>query len=422
MVLDPEKRGEAEAIFRRWGLDFATVGETTESLRFEVFLGGAKVADMPIKALGDEAPEYDRPWSVPSPPAELDAHGLDGVDPGEALLRMIGSPALSSRRWVWEQYDTFIQGNSIQRPGGDAGVIRIARPDGSPTSRGLAMSSDVTPRYCEADPYLGGMQAVAECWRNITATGAQPLAATDNLNFGNPERPDSYGQFVRAVEGIGEACRVLSFPIVSGNVSLYNETQGRAILPTPTIAGIGLIEDWRRACGLAFRAEGEAILLIGGPADWGSHLGQSTYLSEIFGREDGAPPPVDLDEEKRIGDAVRRAIGDGMVSACHDCSDGGLAVSLAEMAMASGLGAAVDIPPGPIHATLFGEDQARYVLSCSRDDASRILESCAEEGVAARIIGTVEGTALRIGDALSIPVDTLRTAHEAWLPRYMDGS
>ncbi len=248
MVLRPELREEAEAIFRKWGLDFAIVGETTDDLRFRVHHQGEEVADLPIKELGDEAPEYDRPWRVPRRSAdEIELVG-DHPPLDQALLQLVGSPELSSRRWVWEQYDTLILGNSLQRPGGDAGVVRI---DGHPT-KALAFSSDVTPRYCQADPFEGGKQAVAECWRNITAVGAEPLAATDNLNFGNPEKPEIMGQLVMAIKGIGEACEELGFPIVSGNVSLYNETNGQAILPTPTIGGVGLLPDWSQMARIGF--------------------------------------------------------------------------------------------------------------------------------------------------------------------------
>src|SRR4051794_12339733 len=242
MVLQPEKEAEAKAIFVKWGLDFAIVGWTTDDLRFRVMHQGEEVANLPIKDLGDQAPEYDRPWVEAVKPAPLDAADIPQADMADALLKLIGSPDLSSRRWVWEQYDTVIQGNSLQLPGGDAGVVRV---EGHAT-KALAFSSDVTPRYCEADPYEGGKQAVAECWRNLTATGSLPLAATDNLNFGNPERPEIMGQLVGAVKGIGEACRTLGFPIVSGNVSLYNETNGQGILPTPTIGGVGLLPDWSK--------------------------------------------------------------------------------------------------------------------------------------------------------------------------------
>ena len=416
MVLRPEKEAEAEGIFRKWGLDFAVVGETTDDLRFRVFHQGDEVANLPIKELGDEAPEYDRPWIEPKVPAPL--AGVPAMDVADALLRLVGSPNLSSRRWVWEQYDTLIQGNSLQIPGGDAGVVRV---EGHAT-KALAFSSDVNPRYCEADPFEGGKQAVAECWRNLTATGALPLAATDNLNFGNPERPEIMGQFVRAIQGIGEACRALDFPIVSGNVSLYNETNGQGILPTPTIAGVGLLDDWARMARIGFAAEGQVIVLIGAPAGWGTHLGQSAYLRELFGRNDGPPPPIDLAHEKRVGDFVRTLIREGIVSTAHDLSDGGLGVALAEMAMASGIGATVTpLEDADPLASFFGEDQARYVVAVSPEKLPELLKLRLAEpsGVQIYQIGTTGGASLKLGNARAIPVAELKAAHEGWFASFM---
>nr|WIE89312.1 phosphoribosylformylglycinamidine synthase subunit PurL [Mesorhizobium sp. WSM4875] len=421
MVLRPEKEEEAEAIFRKWGLDFAIVGTTTNDLRFRVLHHGDEVANLPIKELGDQAPEYDRPWVETKKPAPLAANDAPKADVADALLKMLGGPDLSSRRWVWEQYDTLIQGNSLQLPGGDAGVVRV---EGHPT-KALAFSSDVTPRYCEADPYEGGKQAVAECWRNLTATGALPLAATDNLNFGNPERPEIMGQFVGAVKGIGDACRALGFPIVSGNVSLYNETNGRGILPTPTIGGVGLIADWSKMARVGFAAEGQMIVLVGAPPTWGSHLGQSVYMRDIHGRADGSPPPVDLEQEKRVGDHVRALIASGIVTAAHDVSDGGLAVALAEMAMASGIGAIIPGLTGtdPI-PVWFGEDQGRYLLTLSIDPQSgewdRIRAEQGKLGIFAPWIGTTGGDMLKLGEARAVPVSELTAAHEGWFPHFMD--
>ncbi|MEP9395906.1 phosphoribosylformylglycinamidine synthase subunit PurL [Mesorhizobium sp. KR2-14] len=418
MVLRPEKEEEAEAIFRKWGLDFAIVGKTTDDLRFRVLHQGEEVANLPIKELGDEAPEYDRPWIEPKKREPLAKDDIPQADVADALLKLLGSADLSSRRWVWEQYDTLIQGNSLQLPGGDAGVVRV---EGHAT-KALAFSSDVTPRYCEADPYEGGKQAVAECWRNLTATGAEPLAATDNLNFGNPERPEIMGQFVKAVTGIGDACRALGFPIVSGNVSLYNETNGQGILPTPTIAGVGIIRDWSKMARIGFAAEGEAILLVGAPASWGTHLAQSVYMRDIHGRTDGPPPAVDLEHEKKVGDFVRALINEGVATAVHDLSDGGLAVALAEMAMASGIGATVnqlnDLPPIP---AFFGEDQGRYLVTIPRDRVDWFVqERLKGTGVSAPSIGTTGGTELKLAQARAILISELREAHETWFPRFMD--
>ena len=289
-------------------------------------------ANLPIKELGDEAPEYDRPWIQHNPRPDLPAADVAApTDYNDAILKLVGSANQSSRRWVWEQYDTLIQGNSLQRPGGDAGVVRI---ETHPT-KALAFSSDVTPRYVEADPYEGGKQAVAECWRNIVATGAEPLAATDNLNFGNPEKPEIMGQLVGAIKGIGEACLALDFPIVSGNVSLYNETNGVAILPTPTIAGVGLLPDWQKMARIGSAGDGDVLIMIGTD---GSHLGSSIYLRDILGSTEGPAPTVDLSAERRNGDFVRSAIRNGHVSACHDISSGGLGLALVHTTVLSGGG------------------------------------------------------------------------------------
>ncbi|MFZ1680233.1 MAG: phosphoribosylformylglycinamidine synthase subunit PurL [Rhizobiaceae bacterium] len=416
MVLKPEKEAEAEAIFRKWGLDFAIVGRTTDDLRFRILHEGGEVADLPIKELGDEAPEYDRPWSAPKTPAPI-AGPLPACDVANDLLTLLASPDLSSRRWVWEQYDTLIQGNSLQIPGGDAGVVRV---DGHP-AKALAFSSDVNPRYCEADPYEGGKQAVAECWRNLTAVGAEPLAATDNLNFGNPERPEIMGQLVHAIKGIGEACRVLDFPIVSGNVSLYNETNGKGILPTPTIGGVGLLPDWTTMARIGFAEAGELILLVGAPPAWGTHLGQSAWLRDIHGRREGPPPPVDLEHERRTGDFVRTLIRTGKATAVHDCSDGGLAVAIAEMAMASGIGAAVNqLNDCPVAETFFGEDQGRYVITIRHFDLDPVMDMAAERGIFAPWIGATGGDALKLGHSRAIPVSGLKAAHESFFPAFMD--
>ncbi|MEZ5804624.1 MAG: phosphoribosylformylglycinamidine synthase subunit PurL [Rhizobiaceae bacterium] len=419
MVLRPEQEKEAEAIFTKWGLDFAIVGKTTDDLRFRILHGGEEVANLPIKDLGDKAPEYDRPWIEPEKPAPLAAGDIPQADVAEALLKLLDSANGSSRRWVWEQYDTLIQGNSLQIPGGDAGVVRV---EGHP-AKALAFSSDVTPRYCEADPFEGGKQAVAECWRNLTATGALPLAATDNLNFGNPERPEIMGQFVHAIKGIGEACRALDFPIVSGNVSLYNETNGQGILPTPTIGGVGLISDWSRMARIGFAAVDEAILLVGAPAGWGTHLAQSVYMRDIHGRTDGPPPPVDLAHEKKAGDLVRALIAEGIATSVHDLSSGGLAAGLAEMSIASGIGASInalnDTDPIPV---FFGEDQGRYIVTIPREKVDWLLETrMAGVDVPLVWIGTTGGVELKLGEARGIPVAELKAAHDSWFPRFMNG-
>ena len=415
MVLKPELEPKAEAIFRKWGLDFAIVGKTTDTLRFVVKHRGEVKADLPIKELGDEAPVYDRPH-VPAPKKPvLDASGLPAPIPaGAALLKLLSTPNLCAKRWIWEQYDHLILGNSVRRPGGDAAVIRVKEGP-----KGLALTTDVTARYCVADPVEGGKQAVAEAWRNITVRGATPLALTDNLNFGNPERPEIMGQFVGCLEGIGAAARALDFPIVSGNVSLYNETQGAGILPTPAIGGVGVIADVRKAAHTGFTRDNDVVALIGATRGW---LGQSAWLRDILGRAEGAPPPVDLVAERRNGDFVRELILAGRVIAAHDLSDGGLAVALAEMALENGVGARIErIPDCPAHAALFGEDQARYLLALDPEEAGKVAAEAGEKGVPFLTLGTTGGAALVLPGEQPIELSALNSAFETPLPAYMSG-
>jgi len=409
MVLEPGKEPVAEAIFRKWGLDFAVIGQLTDSGRMVLTWHGETVANLPIDPLAEAAPEYDRPWE-PTPAAPPLAPGSVPVRPWtDTLITLMGSPDLASRRWIWEQYDHMVMGDTVQRPGGDAAVVRVHG-----TNRGLAMTTDCTPRYVQADPVMGGRQAVAEAWRNLTAVGARPLAITDNMNFGNPEKPRIMGQFVGACQGITEACVALEFPVVSGNVSLYNETEGEAIPPTPTIGGVGVIDDLDHMATVAFKAKGEVILLVGGqPTDgW---LGQSLYLREIGGREEGTPPPVDLARERRIGDLVRGLIQAGRVTACHDVSDGGLLVAVADMALAGNMGATLTVGETP--DALFGEDQGRYVVTAPAALATRLL---AEHPESITRIGTTGGEVLGLGTH-SVALADLRTAHEGWLPGLMAG-
>ena len=328
MVLRPDAEEAAGRVFRKWGLDFAVIGRLTDTGRVALSHGGAQVADIPVDPLGRGGARYRRPHVETPPPAMPPPAGAS-IAPLEALERLIGGPDLASRRWIWEQYDHMVLADTVMRPGGDAAVIRI---HGS--SRGIALTVDCTPRYCAADPRQGGRQAVAEAWRNLVAAGARPLAVTDNLNFGDPERPRIMGQLVGCIEGIADACRALDFPVVSGNVSLYNETDGRAILPTPVIGGLGLVDDLARLSRIAFDAPGRAIVAIGATS---GHLGQSLLLGNVLGTPGGPPPPVDLAVERRNGRFVQAQIADGKVAVCHDVSDGGLLVALAEMALASGI-------------------------------------------------------------------------------------
>jgi phosphoribosylformylglycinamidine synthase len=415
MILKPGREADAEKIFRKWGLDFAVIGQTTDTGRMIVKHKGNIEADLPVDKLANSAPLYERPWVATPAAKTILPEWVAAPDAILAHLKtMMGGPHLASRRWIWEQYDTMINGDTLQRPGGDAAVVRIRG-----TKKAIAISCDVTPRYVKADPRMGTMQAVVETWRNITATGADPLAITDNMNFGNPERPEIMGQFVGSVEGMKEACLALKYPVVSGNVSLYNETNGIGIPPTPAIGGVGLILNWTQTADIALKSDGDLLIVIGKEA---GHLGQSLYQQSVTGKTEGAPPPVDLGDEIKAGNLVRALIRESKVLAVHDVSDGGLIVAIAEMALKGERGVQLYPYEGrlPAHAAWFGEDQGRYVLEATPAGAEEILDRARLLGLPARVIGKVGGQDLSLKGEAALPLDELRRAHEGWLPDYMD--
>jgi phosphoribosylformylglycinamidine synthase subunit PurL len=417
MILKPDAASEAEAkaVFTKWGLDFAVIGRTTDTGRMIVKHKGQIEADLPVDKLANSAPLYERPWVATPSPKKILPEWVAAPSSGHlAMLKtLIATHHLASRRWIWEQYDTMINGDTLQRPGGDAAVVRIAG-----TKKAVAISCDVTPRYVLADPRMGTIQAVTETWRNLTATGADPLAITDNMNFGNPERPEIMGQFVGSVEGMKEACLALKYPVVSGNVSLYNETNGIGIPPTPAIGGVGLIPDWTKTADIALKVSGNLLVAIGHED---GHLGQSIYQLVITGKSEGAPPPVDLSAEIKAGNLIRALIREGKARAVHDVSDGGLLVAIAEMALKGELGVQLFPYEGklPAHASWYGEDQGRYVVEVSPALGEELIERARLLSIPARIVGVVGGNALSLKGEADLPLDTLRTVHEGWMPTYM---
>lgn len=429
MVLKPGKEPMAEAIFKKWELDFAVIGEVTDTGHMVLEWNGEVVCDIPLGPLAADAPLYDRPylsreeykvWAGVKPLGQVPVCD----DPGADLLTMMASPDCASRSWIAEQYDSQVGADTLQI-GGDAGVVRVHG-----TNKALAITTDCTPRYVFADPYEGGKQAIAEAYRNLCAVGARPLAVTNCLNFANPQRPEIMAQLVHALEGMGDACRLLDFPIVSGNVSLYNESKatggGSAILPTPAIGGVGIIEDISKMMTMRFKQAGDAIYLVG-PEYWArpdptrSHLGQSLWLRVIKGLEAGRTPPTDLVVERNAGEIIRELIADGLVNAVHDLSDGGLAVALAEMALASGLGAEVSVNSAYTLAQWwFGEDQGRYLVTVP--DVAALNAQMAKgtrDAETAQIglqrIGTVDGDSV-----LGVPLGDLRAAHKSFFADWME--
>jgi phosphoribosylformylglycinamidine synthase subunit PurL len=418
-VLKPGREEDGHRIFRKWGLDAAVIGQTTDTGRLVLKHHGETVCDVPLAPLFDDAPLYDRPWVQPALQPHLAPADVPAPESWvDAVLKVLCCPDMASKRWIWEQYDRHVMADTLHdsATAADAGVVRVHGTD-----KGLAMTSDCTPRYVLADPYEGGKQAVAEAWRNLTAVGSLPIAITDNLNFGNPQRPEIMGQIVRAIDGMAEACRVLDFPVVSGNVSLYNETNGAAIPPTPTVGAVGLLTNYDVVVGFGGMVEGDVLVLIG---ETRGELGSSLYLREVLGREDGAPPPVDLALERRTGDFVREQIEAGALTCVHDLSDGGLIGAAADIALASDCGVELDVGPGAhAHALLFGEDQARYLVAVA--DATGIIAAAQAAGLPATVVGQAKGRDFASGgtggDLFRLPLDHLREMHESWMPAWIEG-
>ncbi|MFY8163739.1 MAG: phosphoribosylformylglycinamidine synthase subunit PurL, partial [Brevundimonas sp.] len=418
-VLKPGREEDGHRIFKKGGLDAAVIGQTTDTGRLVLKHHGETVCDVPLAPLFDDAPLYDRPWVQPALQPRLAPADVPAPESWvDAVIKVLTCPDMASKRWIWEQYDRHVMADTLHdsATAADAGVVRVHGTD-----KGLAMTSDCTPRYVLADPYEGGKQAVAEAWRNLTAVGSRPIAITDNLNFGNPQRPEIMGQIVRAIDGMAEACRVLDFPVVSGNVSLYNETNGAAIPPTPTVGAVGLLTNYDVVVGFGGMVEGDVLVLIG---ETRGELGSSIYLREVLGREDGAPPPVDLALERKTGDFVREQIEAGALTCVHDLSDGGLIGAAADIALASDCGVELDGgPDAHAHARLFGEDQARYLVAVA--DATEVIAAAQAAGLRASVVGRARGrdfaSGSPAGDLFRLPLDHLREMHESWMPTWIEG-
>ena len=418
MVLKPDATQTAREIFDKWDLDFMPIGQVTETGRLVLLKDGVTACDIPLDPLVDDAPEYDRPQAEFVPHPVIASNTITSDAPiSNILMQLLGTVDLASRRWIYEQYDSQVMADTLQGPGGDAGLIRV---HGS--QRGLAMSTDCTPRYVEADPRTGGAQAVAESYRNICAVGARPLAITNNLNFGNPEKPEIMTQMAQSVVGMGEAALALDTPVVSGNVSLYNETDGRAIRPCPVVGMVGVIDDIANAVGIAPTASGQTLMVIGQDENCNDGwLGASLYARHLAGEPQAAPPPVRLDSERRTGEFLQAQIGAGNIIAAHDVSDGGLAATIAEMCMAAGLGATIASPDGGnAHGWAFGEDQGRYVIAT--DNAEALINAAKTAGVSICVLGMISATdELKFGEGDAISVVKMKTSVEATIPALMNG-
>jgi phosphoribosylformylglycinamidine synthase len=406
LVARRDRVAEVLRIFHKWELDAVEIGRVTDSGRVVLFFEGRIVADLPAAPLSDRAPVYDRPRAAPAPaPAGRWRDEPEPGNYGECLRKLLASPNIAEKSWIWTQYDHMVQTNTVERPGGDAALARVKG-----TTKAIAMKSDVNPFFCALDPYRGGAIAVAEAARSIAATGAMPVAVTDCLNFGNPERPEVMGQFEAAVRGISDACRALETPVVSGNVSFYNETDGRAIPPTPTIGMVGLLEDVERRVRMPFRAAGDVVALLGTTRD---ELGGSEFLRAVRGRDEGPCPEVDLEAERKLVHLLVALSKHRKLASAHDLSDGGLAVALAECAMKSGLGAAIALESGVRPSSvLFGESTGRALISFEPKNEAAVRASAEQSGVPFAVIGKVEGdrlaASLRGRKLLDEPLAALR--------------
>ena len=410
LVAEAGREQEILDVFAKWDLDAALVGRVTADGRMRVRWHGETVVDIPVDPVAASSPVYERPQAKPADFASRQQLDLAGLpierDPSAALLELLGSPNLCSREWVYRQYDQLVQASTVLRPGGDAAVVRVPE-----TERGLALKTDCNPRYCAQDPYLGAMHAVAEAARNVAVTGARPLAATNCLNFGSPERPECMWEFAQAIRGMGEACRALGVPIVSGNVSFYNETAGEGpIPPTPTIGMVGLLDEVSLAVPAAFRMSGDAVVLLG---ETRPEIGASEYLAVRLGQERGAPPALDLAAEKRLHDLLVDLAKGGLLHSAHDCSEGGAAIALAECAIRSGIGVDAGLPElaGRPELALFSESAGRVILSCDPALVAPLLAQAREHGVPAARIGTTGGERIRITPGVDV---SLTEAHDVW--------
>ena len=411
MILEPKKENIAKEVFDKWELDFSVIGKLTDTKKLVINHKKNKKAEIVLDILEKGAPSYERPYSINSfPETEITKEMLLKINPIEVLKELIGSPNLCSRKWIWEQYDHMVMTDTVLLPGGDSAVIRVHG-----TNKGLSLTSDSTPRYCASDPIEGGKQAVSEAWRNLISVGSRPIAITDCMNFGNPEKEDIMGQFAGVVKGMISACTELDFPVVSGNVSLYNETNGKGINPTPVIGGVGVINDLKIIADHNFKRENDVIIVIGKTE---GHLTQSIYATELLKFNEGLPPKVDLKEEKTNGLVVKKIIETSLIDTCHDISDGGLLVALSEMSMKNEIGFKINIDKNNSHYFLFGEDQSRYVISSTKDNIDNILSILKEENIIYEIIGTTTKGNIIVNDE-QVKINEIKDLYENWFNKYL---
>jgi len=415
IVLENGKEEKAKKIFDKWNLDFAVIGKTTNSNKIQLFFNEKKVAEIPIDYLAENSPVYDRKWKKTKLPQKINfkKQDLKSLNLEDCLKKILSNSNVCDKQWIWDQYDHTVMGDTIQKPGGDAGVVRVHG-----TSKAVAACVDSSAVYCYAHPISGGKQIVCESYRNLISVGSIPIAITNCLNFGNPEKEKNMGEFVECVQGISEASEYLDFPVVSGNVSFYNETKDKGIKPTPSIGGVGLIKNYKNMTTMEFKNEGNIVLVIGKTI---GHLDQSIFAREILSEKKGPPPEINLFNEKNNGSTVLKLINKYLVEACHDVSLGGILVAIAKMCIKSNKGLKINKLNTLMNKFeyFFGEDQARYIIEVKKDNLEKVKNILNENSVSFDQLGIVSEKNLEFGKEINISIDDLNKDYKTWLRKYM---
>ena len=415
IVLENGKEKQAKTIFDKWNLDFAVIGKTTNSKKIQLYFNDEMVADIPVNTLVENSPMYDRKWKIAKLPKKnkIKKEDLKNFKIIDVLKKVLANPNICSKEWIWQQYDHTVMGDTIQKPGGDAGVVRVHG-----TNKAVAASVDSSAVYCWAHPHTGGKQIVCESFRNLIAVGAKPIAITNCLNFGSPENEENMGEFVECVQGIGEASEYLKFPVVSGNVSFYNQTKDKGIKPTPTIGGVGLIMDYNKMITMDFKQIDNVILVIGKTE---GHLDQTLFARNILDEKNGPPPEINLFNEKNNGETLLKLIQNDLIKSAHDVSLGGIITAIAKMCIKGKKGINLNKPKYLINEMeyFFGEDQGRYIVEVSRKDLKKVIDILNKNAVHFDELGTINENELYINDKTKVTIDELILSNTKWLTNYM---
>ena len=416
IVLEKGKENYAKKIFDKWNLDFAVIGKTTNSKKIELIFDNKKVAEIPINLLAENAPIYDRKWKKNKLPQKIkfDKNEFKSLKLSDCLKKILSNPNVCDKQWIWDQYDHTVMGDTIQKPGSDAGIVRVHG-----TKKAIAASVDSSASYCFSHPFTGGKQVVCESWRNLISVGAKPIAITNCLNFGNPEKEKNMGEFVECVEGITEASKYLNFPVVSGNVSFYNETKDKGIKPTPTIGGVGLINDYQKMITMGFKTSGNFVYVIGKTE---GHLEQSIFARDLLSEKKGPPPNINLFNEKNIGENVLNLINENLIVSCHDVSLGGILTAVSKMCINGNKGIKINQLKGLINKFeyFFGEDQGRYIVEIPKENVEKVNQILEKNSVHYDELGIVDKKMLNFNSNIKLPVEELKEVHKYWLTKYMD--